>query len=187
MALAARLAGRAVYGSSCALRRMSTKVASGTVRADLPAGGEGQHGFRGALFTDQAALYAAFRPNYPPELFELIYRAGGGDGAAPAASCHELAVDVATGSGQVAVELCKVYARVIACDSSPGQLEHAVQRPNIEYVQVGAAPAPLCYTRRLLGWRLDSALPVVPTPSEGCLGHVNERRWGLGESVCALG
>lgn len=91
------------------------------------------HGARGALFQEQAALYARHRPTYPPELFETIWRFVDGSATEPPAASRALAVDVACGTGQASVELAAVYDRVIAIDSSTGQLEHAVQRPNIEY------------------------------------------------------
>ncbi|KAL4856531.1 putative methyltransferase [Chlorella vulgaris] len=43
---------------------------------------------------------------------------------------RDQAVDVATGSGQVAVASSELFAAVAGCDSSEGQLSHAVQRPN---------------------------------------------------------
>lgn len=91
------------------------------------------HGARGAaLFGAQAALYAAHRPSYPPELYEAVLRFAG---LADAPSRRRLAVDVATGSGQVAAALAGAcgFECVLACDSSEGQLAHAERRPNIEY------------------------------------------------------
>ena len=45
------------------------------------------------LFTTQAASYARFRPDYPPELYNKLFELAN-------LRCHDLAVDLATGSGQ---------------------------------------------------------------------------------------
>lgn len=86
-----------------------------------------------SLFRHQAKAYAAFRPTYPASLLAAVnHFAGPSRGT-------ELAVDVATGTGQVAAGLLSpVFSRVIAQDASEAQLQHAEQRPNIEY---SAAPA----------------------------------------------
>lgn len=44
-----------------------------------------------------------------------------------------LAVDVATGSGQAALDLAKHFETVIALDGSAEQLRHAAQAPNVQY------------------------------------------------------
>lgn len=77
-------------------------------------------GNKAHLFGDarQAEAYKQYRPRYPPELFQAIYDYAG---SAPT----EIALDVATGSGQAAEELAKRYARVIAQDASPAQLAAA--------------------------------------------------------------
>jgi ubiquinone/menaquinone biosynthesis C-methylase UbiE len=59
-----------------------------------------------------------------------------------ALACRGLALDVATGSGQVAVALSELFAAVVGCDSSEGQLSHAVRRPNIRYVLAPAEELP---------------------------------------------
>eukprot|EP00887_Chlorella_sp_A99_P007595 scaffold28.g7595.t1 len=92
------------------------------------------HGSRGALFQEQAQGYAAFRPTYPPSLLNRVYAFAATDGAAR--RC--LAVDVACGTGQVAVSLAADYERVVALDSSARQLEHATRAPNIEYCEAPA-------------------------------------------------
>ncbi|KAL4424348.1 hypothetical protein ABPG75_001649 [Micractinium tetrahymenae] len=86
-------------------------------------------GARGAeLFRAQAALYASHRPSYPDDLFETVLSfAGLGPGE------RRLALDVATGTGQVATALAGRFDAVLACDASQQQLEHAEQRPNITY------------------------------------------------------
>jgi SAM-dependent methyltransferase len=71
-------------------------------------------------FTAVAARYAAYRPHYPAALVELL-----GHG--------ELAWDVGTGNGQLAVALAAHYSRVIATDLSQRQLDAAVSHPRVEY------------------------------------------------------
>lgn len=85
----------------------------------------------GYLFTDQANAYAQHRPDYPDELYQAITKLGNVTG-------KELALDVATGSGQVALSLAKTFNRVIGIDDSEGQIKHAIPHPKVEYMQ-GAA------------------------------------------------
>ena len=75
-------------------------------------------------FSRQAADYAKFRPRYPEQLFRWL------ESIAPS---NELAWDCATGNGQAAVELAKVFARVIATDGSEKQVANAERHPRIEY------------------------------------------------------
>ncbi|RYY40912.1 MAG: class I SAM-dependent methyltransferase [Chitinophagaceae bacterium] len=76
------------------------------------------------LFSNQAAAYARYRPTYPPELYEwLLKRADG----------RERALDCATGNGQAAAVLAGPFREVEAIDISQGQLDNAVQLPNIAY------------------------------------------------------
>lgn len=58
------------------------------------------------LFDAQAAQYAEYRPSYPPELYEKLLK------FCDFQSQPELALDIATGSGQAAVELAKVFSKV---------------------------------------------------------------------------
>lgn len=44
------------------------------------------------------------------------------------------ALDVATGSGQVAAALVKHFDQVLACDSTQRQLDHAIRLPGISYL-----------------------------------------------------
>lgn len=81
------------------------------------------------LFAHQAQGYARFRPTYPAALFDWLA------GIAPG---RDLAVDVGTGSGQVAVELGERFARVVALDPSEPQLANARPHPRVTY---GCAPA----------------------------------------------
>ncbi|XP_052173269.1 uncharacterized protein LOC127788716 [Diospyros lotus] len=76
------------------------------------------------LFLNQAKNYAAGRPGYPEELFRFI---------ASKTSCHDLAWDVGTGSGQAAASLGGIYKNVIATDTSQKQLDFAPKLPNVRY------------------------------------------------------
>ncbi len=91
---------------------------SGRAAGDEPAAAGAQH------FEAQAAAYAAHRPTYPAALFDWLAD------ATPRRSC---AWDCATGSGQAAVALARHFARVVATDTSPAQLAHAVPAPGVEY------------------------------------------------------
>ena len=75
-------------------------------------------------FSGHAASYAAFRPGYPPELFDFVASLTPG---------RELAWDCATGNGQAAVPLAGIFARVVATDASQQQLDNATPHPRIEY------------------------------------------------------
>ena len=58
------------------------------------------------LFQDQAQSYAEFRPSYPKELYDILFEYIGKD------SPMEHALDIATGSGQAAIELAKKFEKV---------------------------------------------------------------------------
>jgi ubiquinone/menaquinone biosynthesis C-methylase UbiE len=75
-------------------------------------------------FSKQAADYAKYRPPYPSELFECL------DRVAPS---RRLAWDCATGNGQAAVELAKMFDRVIATDASEKQIANAQPYARVEY------------------------------------------------------
>ncbi|BCA96676.1 methyltransferase [Legionella antarctica] len=81
------------------------------------------------LFTQQAALYAQFRPNYPREMLEWIVK-----------QCHEHKClwDCGTGTGQVALALADRFDQVIATDVNASQLAHASHHPKIIYQQTTA-------------------------------------------------
>jgi SAM-dependent methyltransferase len=76
------------------------------------------------LFSGQAGSYAAYRPGYPPELFEYIIQ------FVPE---RKAAWDCATGNGQAAVALARYFETVEATDISQGQLNHAEKKDNIHY------------------------------------------------------
>lgn len=75
-------------------------------------------------FSRQASEYAKFRPRYPEELFRWL---------GSVASARKSAWDCATGNGQAAVELAKVFDRVIATDASEEQLARAEANARVEY------------------------------------------------------
>lgn len=76
------------------------------------------------LFSTQSKIYARFRPSYPPEMIEYIVSF---------VQDKQIALDVATGNGQVAVALSKYFDKVYATDISEKQLENAQQADNITY------------------------------------------------------
>lgn len=75
-------------------------------------------------FSKQAADYATFRPQYPPELFEYL---------GSIAPTRHLAWDCGTGNGQAAIGLASVFDRVIATDASEKQIAKAQPDERIEY------------------------------------------------------
>ena len=75
-------------------------------------------------FSRQAAEYAKYRPRYPEGLFRRL---------ALIAPSNQLAWDCATGSGQAALELARVFGRVIATDASEKQVANAKAHPGVEY------------------------------------------------------
>jgi hypothetical protein len=75
-------------------------------------------------FSGHSKLYANFRPVYPAELYQFIYKY---------LNRHETAWDCATGNGQVARELAKHFEQVYATDISVKQIEHAYKADNIYY------------------------------------------------------
>ena len=77
-------------------------------------------------FSEQSALYAVFRPQYPTEMFDFIY---------DHVHSFERALDVATGNGQAAASLSNRFITVHATDISEKQLAHATQKDNIVYTR----------------------------------------------------
>ncbi|MBS1555680.1 MAG: class I SAM-dependent methyltransferase [Bacteroidetes bacterium] len=81
------------------------------------------------LFSNYAQQYQSFRPTYPAELFEFIYRH---------TNNFDTAWDCATGNGQAAIVLANKFRKVYATDISQSQLAHATQANNVEYSTVAA-------------------------------------------------
>lgn len=75
-------------------------------------------------FSKQSAGYAKYRPAYPHQLYDFIFQH---------VMDNQTAWDCATGNGQAAKELAKVFGKVYATDISQRQIENAVQQPNIFY------------------------------------------------------
>ena len=75
-------------------------------------------------FSAQAVLYAQYRPDYPPDLFEYIVSF---------ISNKNTAWDCGTGNGQSAIALSKYFKKVIATDISPKQIDNAEKAHNIFY------------------------------------------------------
>lgn len=84
-------------------------------------------------FSNQATLYAKFRPHYPPEMYELIFRN---------INEFECAWDCATGNGQVALQLAHYFKKVEATDISEQQLQNAFPAQNIHYQVASAEKTP---------------------------------------------
>ena len=85
-------------------------------------------------FSDAPAAYAAFRPDYPPALFDTL---------ASLAPRRGLAWDAGTGSGQAAAGLAARFDRVVATDASAAQLGSARRRERVWYACGRAERAPL--------------------------------------------
>ena len=75
-------------------------------------------------FSEHSKLYLSFRPTYPNELYEFIYRH---------VNDFNCVWDCATSNGQAAVALCKKFSHVYATDISENQLTNATIEPNIYY------------------------------------------------------
>jgi SAM-dependent methyltransferase len=85
-------------------------------------------------FSGMAAAYGRARPRYPPEL--AAYLAG-------LVPRRTLALDLATGNGQAAVDLAAHFELVLASDASASQLAHATAHPRVRYLRHGAERLPL--------------------------------------------
>ena len=75
-------------------------------------------------FSDQAADYARYRPDYPHKLFAHL---------GSLVLARECAWDCGTGSGQAAVALAEFFDRVVATDASKKQILSATKDPRVEY------------------------------------------------------
>lgn len=76
------------------------------------------------LFSQQAAEYAKYRPDYPQALYDFIFSQ---------VKTFDNAWDCGTGNGQAAIALAKKFKHVMATDLSENQIQHAQQRSNITY------------------------------------------------------
>lgn len=75
-------------------------------------------------FSVQAKGYSKFRPGYPKEMIAYLLSF---------VPDKNMALDVATGNGQVAAMLADYFKEVHAADISQNQLDHAIQKDNIMY------------------------------------------------------
>jgi SAM-dependent methyltransferase len=75
-------------------------------------------------FSGHASEYAQFRPRYPAELFDYL---------ASVAPDRLQAWDCATGNGQSAVGLARIFDTVIATDASEKQIANAERDKRIKY------------------------------------------------------
>ena len=75
-------------------------------------------------FDADSELYARYRENYPDQMITDIV------GLCPTTN---LAVDCATGTGQVAQQLSSHFKKVIGIDQSVDQIAHAKKADNVEY------------------------------------------------------
>jgi SAM-dependent methyltransferase len=80
-------------------------------------------------FSRLAAHYSAFRPLYPPDLFDYL---------SSLCSRKQRAWDCACGSGQATLALAEKFASVTGTDASPQQIEAAKPHPKVTYY-VGTA------------------------------------------------
>lgn len=85
-------------------------------------------------FSEVAAEYATFRPDYPAALFAWLA------GLAPS---RRLAWDCATGNGQAAASLSDRFGHVIATDISTPQIGSARRLANVAYAAGLAERSPL--------------------------------------------
>jgi SAM-dependent methyltransferase len=88
----------------------------------------------GDHFSGHAAEYARARPTYPAELYQWL---------AKIAPARDLVWDVGCGNGQASVPLAEHFARVVATDISPQQLQEARPHPRITYSVHDEATCPL--------------------------------------------
>ncbi|KAI9306174.1 S-adenosyl-L-methionine-dependent methyltransferase [Cunninghamella echinulata] len=72
--------------------------------------------------------YVKFRPNYPKELYSIIY-----EFYEEKTNEYEKAIDIGTGTGQVASELAQKFKQVYGVDRLPDMINHAIQKENIQY------------------------------------------------------
>ena len=76
------------------------------------------------LFSNQADIYAKYRPGYPSSLIDYILSF---------VQEKNIAWDCATGNGQAAFLLAGRFEKVFGSDMSAKQISKAKQAPNIEY------------------------------------------------------
>jgi SAM-dependent methyltransferase len=85
-------------------------------------------------FSGLASAYVRYRPTYPPELAAYL---------AAVAPSRALALDLATGNGQAAVDLANHFDQVLASDASARQLAEAIAHPRVFYLRHPAERLPV--------------------------------------------
>ncbi|ORZ24766.1 S-adenosyl-L-methionine-dependent methyltransferase [Lobosporangium transversale] len=78
--------------------------------------------------TFNSALYQSFRPGYNANFFKMVY-----DYHSRNHGQFDVAVDVGTGTGQVASVLAEKFKQAYGVDASETMLASAVQKPNLTY------------------------------------------------------
>ncbi len=80
-------------------------------------------------FSGNSSVYSQFRPHYPDEMIQEIVSL---------VKNKEMALDVATGNGQVASKLADFFQTVYATDISENQLQQAPEMDNVIYEKMAA-------------------------------------------------
>ncbi|MCI9844927.1 class I SAM-dependent methyltransferase [Flavobacterium pectinovorum] len=80
-------------------------------------------------FSKQAVDYSKFRPQYPEAMIDFVVSF---------VNDKSIALDIATGNGQVAHKLSTRFKKVFATDISQKQLDNAIQADNISYSKESA-------------------------------------------------
>jgi SAM-dependent methyltransferase len=117
-------------------------------------------------FSNVASDYQAFRPGYPPALFEWL---------ASIAPGRERAVDLGCGTGQASAALADHFDEVIALDPSAEQIAHAQPHARVSYrvapaeaTGLPASSADLVIAAQALHWfdpeRLHPELARIARP-----------------------
>ncbi|MCQ9374588.1 class I SAM-dependent methyltransferase [Methyloversatilis sp. XJ19-13] len=75
-------------------------------------------------FATLASQYASSRPTYPPALFDWL---------AERCAARDCVWDCGTGTGQAAVDLGRVFGRVVATDASAAQIAEATPHARVDY------------------------------------------------------
>jgi len=87
----------------------------------------------------EGGAYSKFRPSYSDEIYSLIYKFHDQNNGE-----YNIVVDVGTGTGQAAIELCKKFKRVYGIDTLTEQIENArhqyeLQESDATWIKVLAA------------------------------------------------
>lgn len=89
---------------------------------------------KGDHFSTIAKAYAAFRPRYPPELFDFV--------ASLPAHRHR-AWDCGAGTGQATIDLAARFDEVIGTDLSVEQINRAPEHPKVRWLVAPAESMPI--------------------------------------------